>query len=442
MNRQWAAALGLTVIGVGALGSAWYFKGNDAPMSSPAVVPAPVETGRTSGGGEVARSGPATPAPTPPPGAAAPSAPVSSPVSGSPSGAASPSAPMSSASTASAAAPDAKPDAPRPASSAPTGLIRPAPRFDVVRVERDGSAVVAGRAEPGAQVTLMVDGKPVAQAAADAGGQFVILPPPFASGERTLSLASRGKDGGEAVSPQSVTILGADKAAPVVALAEPGSPTKILSDAAPSPSSGLRIRTVEAEQGGAFYASGMAPAGSTVRLYLNDGHIAQTRATAEGTWSVRVEKGMTAGDYEVRADQLDAGGKVAARAQVTFAYPQQSATPAKAAEAPKPPAPAPAPAASPVVSPAASPAAPPAAEAVASSAATPAEGDAQRKPADASVPQVRTTKVVRGDSLWRMSAKLYGRGVRYTEIYQANADQIRNPDLIYPGQILVAPESP
>ncbi|RXL47215.1 LysM peptidoglycan-binding domain-containing protein, partial [Citrobacter sp. AAK_AS5] len=58
------------------------------------------------------------------------------------------------------------------------------------------------------------------------------------------------------------------------------------------------------------------------------------------------------------------------------------------------------------------------------------------------VAQVRTQQVTRGDSLWRMSAKLYGSGLRYTEIYAANAGQIRNPNLIYPGQIFVAPEKP
>lgn len=414
MNRQWAAALGLTAIGVGALATAWYFNRNAAPPLAPAAVSAPVETGRTSGGGEVARSGPATPAPTPPAGATTSSSTAPSRVASTPSGA--PSAGEGAAAGA----------------GSPQGLIRPAPRFDVVRVEADGSAVVAGRAEPGAQVTLMIDGKPAGQTVADAGGQFVMLPPPFAAGERTLSLTSRGKDGGETASPQSVTILGADKAAPVVALAEPGAPTKILSDAAPSPGASLRIRTVEAEQGGAFYASGVAPAGATVRLYLNDGHIAQTKATAEGTWSVRVEKGMTAGDYDVRADQLDPAGRVAARAQVGFAYPQQTAAPGSggAPAAAAPPASA---------APSAAPSAPTAA---APSAQAPSASGEERKPADASVPQVRTTKVVRGDSLWRMSAKLYGRGLRYTEIYQANAAQIRNPDLIYPGQILVAPEKP
>ncbi|MFC6747025.1 LysM peptidoglycan-binding domain-containing protein [Methylobacterium persicinum] len=39
-----------------------------------------------------------------------------------------------------------------------------------------------------------------------------------------------------------------------------------------------------------------------------------------------------------------------------------------------------------------------------------------------------------------MSRRTYGEGERYTLIYDANQDQIRHPDLIYPGQILVLPD--
>ena len=52
------------------------------------------------------------------------------------------------------------------------------------------------------------------------------------------------------------------------------------------------------------------------------------------------------------------------------------------------------------------------------------------------VPAVNTAIVARRESLWRISSRIFGKGVRYTEIYQANQDQIRNPNRIYPGQIL------
>jgi nucleoid-associated protein YgaU len=61
-------------------------------------------------------------------------------------------------------------------------------------------------------------------------------------------------------------------------------------------------------------------------------------------------------------------------------------------------------------------------------------------PSVAVIPEIKTVTVVRGDNLWRISRKTYGRGTRYTVIYGANTEQIRNPHLIYPGQIFVTPE--
>jgi nucleoid-associated protein YgaU len=54
-------------------------------------------------------------------------------------------------------------------------------------------------------------------------------------------------------------------------------------------------------------------------------------------------------------------------------------------------------------------------------------------------PQIATTVVSRGDSLWRISRINYGEGMRYAVVYKANQDQIRNPNRIYPGQIFVLP---
>ena len=45
-----------------------------------------------------------------------------------------------------------------------------------------------------------------------------------------------------------------------------------------------------------------------------------------------------------------------------------------------------------------------------------------------------------GNSLWRIARRLYGKGLQYTLIYEANMSQIRDPNLIYPGQILKAPD--
>ena len=60
-------------------------------------------------------------------------------------------------------------------------------------------------------------------------------------------------------------------------------------------------------------------------------------------------------------------------------------------------------------------------------------------PSNIVLPKIATTTVSRGDSLWRLSRLRYGVGTRYAVIYKANREQIRNPNLIHPGQIFVLP---
>jgi nucleoid-associated protein YgaU len=48
----------------------------------------------------------------------------------------------------------------------------------------------------------------------------------------------------------------------------------------------------------------------------------------------------------------------------------------------------------------------------------------------------------RGDTLWQISRRTYGQGVRYTTIYLANRSQIQDPDRIQPGQVFSVPDTP
>lgn len=45
-----------------------------------------------------------------------------------------------------------------------------------------------------------------------------------------------------------------------------------------------------------------------------------------------------------------------------------------------------------------------------------------------------------GDTLWDIAQKLYGNGSKYIDIYSANKDRIKNPNLLHSGQILWIPE--
>jgi nucleoid-associated protein YgaU len=46
----------------------------------------------------------------------------------------------------------------------------------------------------------------------------------------------------------------------------------------------------------------------------------------------------------------------------------------------------------------------------------------------------------KGDNLWTIARRVYGSGYEYIQIYGANRDQIRDPDLIYPGQVFDLPD--
>jgi nucleoid-associated protein YgaU len=69
-----------------------------------------------------------------------------------------------------------------------------------------------------------------------------------------------------------------------------------------------------------------------------------------------------------------------------------------------------------------------------------AEAASPTAPTDPNAPPVPNKITIQpGNTLWRLSRDLYGAGRNYTIIFDANRSQIRNPRLIYPGQILTAP---
>jgi nucleoid-associated protein YgaU len=407
-------------------------------------------------------------------------------------------------------------DAPRPSASIDTApsAAAPAPapvappKFDVVRVEPSGDAVIAGHTEPNTQVAVVSNGKVIAEGKSDASGQFVFVPPPLPPGEHGLALRITPPSGPAVVSDQNVAVSvpAKGKGDVMVALAEPGKATVLMTDplanpvanpatktetpapakpadtakpVAPPVKPQVAIKTAEIVEPGGFFATGIATPGTHLRLYLNGSALAEVTAGPDGRWSVKVGKGLVPGHYAVRADQIDAAGTVVARAEVPFDY-APAATPKETAAATPPPATAVSPTAAPVPMPS-SPAKEPEKQAsnrpaqehdtpaaarsdageamaklpaeVSASSQTPqpeAANKAKTAPSDsfvastgqsatAIIPEIQTATVEKGNSLWRISHDTLGRGTRYTEIYAANASQIRDPKLIYPGQIFVIP---
>lgn len=282
-----------------------------------------------------------------------------------------------------------------------------APAFDIARVEPSGDTVIAGRATPGATVELLRNGKVHDRVVADASGQFAMVPPRLPVGDSELTLRSQPREGAPAISKQTVVVAVQPnlKDQPVVALMTPDKPSVVLSkpSASDAAAGSVVVETVEAEPGGKkIHVTGRSEPGALVRLYLNDSY--QLTATADRNGRVAfttLNEGVgRGGDYRVRLDEVDrASGVIRSRAEVPFTAPQIVAT-----------------------------------------AAVSVPGNAS----SSAVPPPRAAKgqtmvVSRGDSLWRISRAAYGDGSRYTVIYDANHNQIRNPDRIYPGQVFMIP---
>jgi nucleoid-associated protein YgaU len=415
-------AVGAAAAGLGAWFAFWPAAWPSAPIASTIVVPGPAQPATPNSGEAVAPADPVSRA-----GAKLAFAPATGTPSAAPS--------KGSA---------ANEDATTKANPAPTAA---SPQFDVVRVEPSGESVIAGRGAPGATIALLDGDTELARGVADSNGEVVFLPPPLAPGEHALTLRSGPADARTPASSPSVKVVvpKAKDHGVVVARAAPEQPAASRSaNRAPNPNPGgapsasvaakpapaVAIRSAEAEEGGSFLATGSAPAGSQSRLYLNGSFVGKVIADLNGLWSLKVEKGMQPGHYVVRADEVEPeSGKVLARAEVPFDFPAPPPPVAQAGPLDRLGK--------------ASPQAPskdrPQAQVAASSGGVAA---AVPDSAAAVVKEVRTATVVRGDSLWRISRKMLGRGNRYTQIYEANASQIRNPKLVFPGQVFVLPSDP
>ncbi|MCW6511140.1 LysM peptidoglycan-binding domain-containing protein [Lichenifustis flavocetrariae] len=343
------------------------------------------------------------------------------------------------------------------------------PSFDVVRVEPSGESVIAARAAAGVTIVLLDGGRPIARAQADASGQVAFVPPTLAPGEHNLMLSVGEPNTPGALSSESVAVSVPDQAKtpPMVALISPDQPTKVLSgtdssQAAPGASTSggaastpaVSVSAIDVEDLGSIYASGRAAPGSHCRIYLNGSFVAVVTTGQDGLWSLKIKRGMKPGRYVVRVDQVaSTAGQVQARAEVPFDYPSRLGTSSsllrpksrdaatgRASAVIDTAAVAPA-----SVSPASQPAVPQgrlasnvSQNAGAQNGLTAAPGPS---PSGTVVAQLVTAKVMHGDSLWRISRKILGHGQRYTQIYAANTLQIRDPRLIYPGQIFVLPQS-
>ena len=441
----------------------------------------------------------------------------------------------------------------------PLSIKLSAPKFDVVRIEDDGSALIAGQADGRGYVILSVDGVEQAEARADlsGNGQFVIFAfLPSTADQQGLKLHLYAADGaGPVVSVQTVfvapattaasatdstaapvkkeviaseglkteteteteteaetetetaptdarstdaevdaasaTVILADEtetapadagstdaevdAAPATVILADEDGVRVLQDGAPSVAKpAVTIDTISYSSNGDVILGGRGQAGNFVRIYLDNQSIATSKIAADGYWALELSD-IEPGIYSLRVDELNAAGDVVSRAETPFKreaaeelaelmaagtapeelsveVPSESAAVAQAVATD----------ALPSVEPeAADDTAPekvvtqlevnvqaevaelnPQDEQSSDGGSVAAEGQPAETASILRTPskQFRVRTVQPGSTLWAIAKESYGAGIEYFKVFEANKERIRDPDLIYPGQVFEIPD--
>lgn len=262
------------------------------------------------------------------------------------------------------------------------------PSFDIVRVDRTGYAVIAGRAKPGATVTIYANDEELTSTVAEADGAWAIATDtPLESGPVELSLSMTTEDGLTIRSEETILIYVPEREGdvPLVLRTTPGGATEVLQDPRDTPEGfgPLTLDVIDYDDSGAVIFSGRAEPGRVVQLFINGQMLGQTTSSDDGRWTMSPEAQIAPGVYTLLVIQLDENGRPAYAIELPFerARPDQI--------------------------------------------------------------DIRDGRVIvqPGNNLWRIARRAYGSGAQYTIIYAANSAQIRDPDLIYPGQIFEIPDA-
>lgn len=302
------------------------------------------------------------------------------------------------------------PPTPATPGGAPTAAAQPGevPRFDIVRVDPSGHAVLAGRAAPGSEITVYNGTQELGHTTADSDGNWVLVPDqPLPPGQGQLTLTAKAKDGtvmhsdgvvamlvpergGKPVPPaqEAAAAAGATpktepaKAeAPIAVLVPKEGPAKPLQ--LPPLKGGeerLSMDIIEYGTKGDVILEGRAAPDAQIDAFLDNKKIGTATADKDGKWRIVTTEAVPPARYRLKLESHNAAGKELAQIILPF---ERASLPEQIA------------------------------------------GD--------------LVIVQPGNSLWRIARRSYGHGRRYVEIYHANRRQISNPQLIFPGQLLQVP---
>ena len=303
------------------------------------------------------------------------------------------------------------------------------PEIDIVRVSPEGDTLIAGRAKPDSVIEVG-DGKEiVGSTRSDPNGDFVVATKPLQPGDTIVTLRQTGKDGSQTESRDAIIVgiappetkdSGTDRTPLVVVVprdSDPalGRPTRVVQAPEPAeepaappagseaqvvklfpepsgtagqtgegePEQRVTINTVDYDDSGRIILGGQAEPDTPVQIYVDNKLSGTSTANGQGQWVHQSDRAIEPGPHELRVDQVTETGKVLARAVLPFVR----ARPFRA------------------------------------------------------LPGQTVVVIQPGNNLWTIAYRVYGSGTRYTTIYQANSDQIRDPDLIYPGQVFGLPKA-
>ena len=266
-----------------------------------------------------------------------------------------------------------------------------APSFDIVRIEPNGAAVLAGHAAPGDSVTIYNGDIPIGSVKTNDQGQWALIPKePLKPGDTELKIVAVNVKGEKSESIHAVVIKVPDRTKTndgVLAVLVPRAgkkSSKLLQ--APKPLPGIKTGTlsldvIDYDNEGQVIFAGRGMPGTSLRIFANNKSLDEITIDSQGNWRSRHVTVLEPGRYTLRLDQVHEG-KVTARIEAPFTRSEPW----------------------------------------------------KKFRSDTFV------VVQPGNSLWLIARRELGGGIRYSVIYAANKHQIKDPDLIYPGQILAVPE--
>ncbi len=267
---------------------------------------------------------------------------------------------------------------------------------DVFRVDQFGNIISAGKVSKEAKIEILADNKNIIGAdKTEADGSFVIFGKVQSTGlVQTVKIRGLIEDKGEEkivdsadlffVLPQveksnEKEVKKIEKKPLIVR--DDGNDLKILVPIQVSSVDSITLDTISYTQDSSTELAGRARLNNTIRIYLNNKLESEIKVNESGAWKTTLSD-IQAGVYTLRLDELNDNGIVEGRLELPFKKEDEALIQAMGEE---------------------------------------------------------SITVQPGNSLWRIARKYYGKGIQYVEIFERNSHLIKDPNLIYPGQVFSLP---